>query len=140
MRYSLTTILVRATALTACAASDPASSRPKPAEQGSLALTATAIAGRWGPVQRNRTHWRLTLEPSGDTLLARLTFSGRDLRGGGSVRDGRLLLILFDSVGRLSFRATRLKGPARPDSLELELSSDAPDASSQRLVFVRRAE
>ena len=137
MRYSLTTILVRATALTACAASDPASSRPKPAEQGSLALTATAIAGRWGPVQRNRTHWRLTLEPSGDTLLARLTFSGRDLRGGGSVRDGRLLLILFD---RPSFGATRLKGPARPDSLELELSSDAPDASSQRLVFVRRAE
>jgi hypothetical protein len=51
------------------------------------------------------------------------------------VRDGRLLLILFD---RLS--ATRLKGPARPDSLELELSSDAPDASSLRLVFVRRAE
>ena len=135
MRYSLTTILVRATALTACAGSDPASSRPKPAEQGSLALTATAIAGRWGPVQRNRTHWRLTLEPSGDTLLARLTFSGRDLRGGGSVRDGRLLLIVFD---RLS--ATRLKGPARPDSLELELSSDAPDASSLRLVFVRRAE
>lgn len=135
MRYSLTTILVRATALTACAACDPASSRPKPAEQGSLALTATAIAGRWGPVQRNRTHWRLTLEPSGDTLLARLTFSGRDLRGGGSVRDGRLLLILSDRPG-----AIRLKGPARPDSLELELSSDASGASSRRLVFVRRAE
>jgi hypothetical protein len=135
VRYSLTTILVSATALTACEASGPASSRPKSAEQGSLALTATAIAGRWGPVERNRTHWRLTLEPSGDTLLARLTRSGRDQRGGGSVRDGRLLLILFD---RLS--STRLKGPARPDSLDLELSSDAPGASPQRLVFVRRAE
>ena len=139
MRYSLTTILVRATALTACVGSDPASSRPKPAEQGSLALPATAIAGHWRPVQspgdlrqgtlRYRTHWRLTLEPSGDTLLARLTMSGRDLRGGGSVRDGRLLLRLFDSLG-----AMRLKGPARPDSLELELSSGL------RLLFVRRAE
>jgi hypothetical protein len=139
VRYSLTTILVSATALTACEASGPASSRPKSAERGSLALTATAIAGRWGPVERYRTHWRLTLEPSGDTLLARLTLSGRDLRGGGSVRDGRLLLILFDRLS-LSFGGLRLKGPARPDSLELELSSGAADANPRRLVFVRRAE